>query len=113
MAGLLTPGGDPLLAVRFTVPDLTETFVRRPRLVGRLAEGVRGPLTLVNGPAGAGKTLLVAHWISTMDRPDDVAWLTVEPEDTGPGIFWTYVLESLRRHGADVPDGIGSPSSPG
>ncbi|MER5396230.1 LuxR C-terminal-related transcriptional regulator [Streptomyces sp. NPDC002599] len=113
MAGLLTPGGDPLLAVRFTVPDLTETFVRRPRLVGRLAEGVRGPLTLVNGPAGAGKTLLVAHWISTTDRPDDVAWLTVEPEDTGPGIFWTYVLESLRRHGADVPDDIGSPSSPG
>ncbi|MET9405146.1 LuxR C-terminal-related transcriptional regulator [Streptomyces sp. NPDC002935] len=113
MAGLLTPGGDPLLAVRFTVPDLTETFVRRPRLVGRLAEGVQGPLTLVNGPAGAGKTLLVAHWISTMDHPGDVAWLTVEHEDTGPGIFWTYVLESLRRHGAAVPDDIGSPSSPG
>ncbi|WRZ88833.1 LuxR C-terminal-related transcriptional regulator [Streptomyces sp. NBC_01007] len=113
MAGLLTPGGDPLLAVRFTVPDLTETFVRRPRLVGRLTEGVQGPLTLVNGPAGAGKTLLVAHWISTMDRPGDVAWLTVEHEDTGPGIFWTYVLESLRRHGAAVPDDIGSPSSPG
>ncbi|MFF3884130.1 LuxR C-terminal-related transcriptional regulator [Streptomyces sp. NPDC001914] len=113
MAGLLTPGGDPLLAVRFTVPDLTETFVRRPRLTGRLTEGVRGPLTLVNGPAGAGKTLLVAHWISTRDRPDDVAWLTVEHEDTGPGIFWTYVLESLRRHGAAVPDDIGSPSSPG
>ncbi|MFF2362911.1 LuxR C-terminal-related transcriptional regulator [Streptomyces sp. NPDC058122] len=113
MAGLLTPGGDPLLAVRFTVPDLTETFVRRPRLTGRLTEGVRGPLTLVNGPAGAGKTLLVAHWISTRDRPEDVAWLTVEHEDTGPGIFWTYVLESLRRHGAAVPDDIGSPSSPG
>ncbi|MFI0960202.1 LuxR C-terminal-related transcriptional regulator [Streptomyces sp. NPDC021080] len=113
MAGLLTPGGDPLLAVRFTVPDLTETFVRRPRLVGRLTEGVQGPLTLVNGPAGAGKTLLVAHWISTRDRPDDVAWLTVEHEDTGPGIFWTYVLEALRRHGAAVPDDIGSPSSPG
>ncbi|MFD8737392.1 LuxR C-terminal-related transcriptional regulator [Streptomyces sp. NPDC059618] len=113
MAGLLTPGGDPLLAVRFTVPDLTETFVRRPRLVERLTEGVQGPLTLVNGPAGAGKTLLVAHWISTRDRPEDVAWLTVEHEDTGPGIFWTYVLESLRRHGAAVPDDIGSPSSPG
>jgi LuxR family maltose regulon positive regulatory protein len=113
MAGLLTPGGDPLLTVRFTVPDLTETFVRRPRLLERLTEGVRGPLTLVNGPAGAGKTLLVAHWISTMEHPGDVAWLTVEHEDTGPGIFWTYVLESLRRHGADVPDDVGSPSSPG
>ncbi|MFJ8989790.1 LuxR C-terminal-related transcriptional regulator [Streptomyces sp. NPDC102279] len=113
MAGLLTPGGDPLLAVRFAVPDLTETFVRRARLVDRLARGVQGPLTLVNGPAGAGKTLLVAHWVSTREHPGDMAWLTVEHEDAGPGIFWTYVLESLRRHGVAVPDGVGSPAGPG
>lgn len=113
MAGLLTPGGDPLLAVRFAVPDLTDTFVRRPRLVERLTAGAQHPLTLVNGPAGAGKTLLVAHWAATGDHPGDLAWLTVEHEDAGPGIFWTYVLESLRRHGVAVPDGVGSPSSPG
>ncbi|MEW2167770.1 AAA family ATPase, partial [Streptomyces sp. NPDC007084] len=119
MAGLLTPGGDvtpagdPLLAVRFAVPRLTDTFVRRPRLADRLTAGVRGPLTLVTGPAGAGKTLAVAHWVTTARHPGDVAWLTVEREDTGPGIFWTYVLESLRRHGVAVPEGVGRPSSPG
>jgi LuxR family maltose regulon positive regulatory protein len=95
------------------VPVPPKTFVRRPRLVERLALGVQAPLTLVNGPAGAGKTLLVADWIGMEDAPSRVAWLTVEPEDNGPGVFWTYVLESMRRHGFGPPDSVGSPVRPG
>lgn len=53
-----TPNGDPIMVARFAVPVLPVTFVRRPRLEWRLDEGLRGPLVLVNGPAGAGKTLL-------------------------------------------------------
>ncbi|WP_229911281.1 LuxR C-terminal-related transcriptional regulator [Streptomyces aurantiogriseus] len=91
-------------------------FLRRPRLTERLARGVQGPLTLVNGPAGAGKTLLVADWVRTGAAPGRVAWLTVEPEDNAPGVFWTYVLEALRRQGPDPPDevdGAGGPARPG
>jgi LuxR family maltose regulon positive regulatory protein len=58
-----TPNGDPIMVARFAVPVLPATFVRRPRLVRRLTEGVLGPLVLVDGPAGSGKTLLVADWI--------------------------------------------------
>ncbi|MFF4499996.1 LuxR C-terminal-related transcriptional regulator [Streptomyces sp. NPDC001401] len=109
----LTPNGDPLLAARFSVPVPPSTFVRRPRLVARLAPGGNVPLTLVNGPAGAGKTLLVADWIATGGASSRVAWLTVEDEDNGPGVFWTYVLEALRRHGFGPPDAVGSPARPG
>ncbi|MER6124584.1 LuxR C-terminal-related transcriptional regulator [Streptomyces sp. NPDC001795] len=109
----MAPNGDPLLAARFSVPVPPGTFVRRPRLTERLSQGVEGPLTLVNGPAGAGKTLLVADWVAAGGPQGPVAWLTVEPEDNGPGVFWTYVLESLRRHGLASPDGIGSPARPG
>lgn len=109
----LTPSGDPLLAARFSVPVLPKTFVRRQRLAERLSQGVHGPLTLVDAPAGAGKTLLVADWIGTPDAPRRTAWLTVEAEDNGPGVFWTYVLESLRHHGLALPDDIGSPGRPG
>ncbi|MEU8591058.1 LuxR C-terminal-related transcriptional regulator [Streptomyces sp. NPDC048664] len=107
------PNGDPVLAARFSVPGLPQTFVRRPRLTERLTQGVRGPLTLVNGPAGAGKTLLVADWIAQGHAPGPPAWLTVAAEDNGPGVFWTYVLESLRRHGLAARGDIGSPAQPG
>ncbi|MEU8527948.1 LuxR C-terminal-related transcriptional regulator [Streptomyces sp. NPDC048629] len=110
---VLTPGGDPVLAARFTVPVIPETFVRRPRLVAQLTAGPRTPLTLVEGPAGAGKTCLVADWITGPDAPGPVAWLTVEPEDNEPGVFWTYVLEAVRRHGIPLPDTLTGPSRAG
>src|SRR5262249_34162569 len=90
-SGSVAPNGDPLLAARFTVPVPPRTVVRRPRLTEWLSQGVEGPLTLVNGPAGAGKTLLVADWIAAGGPLGPVAWLSVEPEDNGPGVFWTYV----------------------
>ncbi|WP_345010819.1 LuxR C-terminal-related transcriptional regulator [Streptomyces shaanxiensis] len=108
----LAPNGDPVLAARLTVPAVPGTFVRRQRLVEQLAEGARTPLTLVNGPAGAGKTLLVADWIAACE-PGDVAWLTVEPEDSAPGVFWAYVLHAFRHHGVALPEYIGSPARPG
>ena len=109
----LAPSGDPLLAARFSVPVPPHTFVRRPRLIERLALGGQVPLTLVNGPAGAGKTLLVADWIATEGAPSRPAWLTVETEDNAPGVFWTYVLEAMRRLGLGPPDTVGSPARPG
>lgn len=112
----VTPDGDPVLAARLAVPTVPGTFVRRQRLVEQLAEGALSPLTLVNGPAGAGKTLLVADWITACERgdgPGDVAWLTVEPEDSAPGVFWAYVLHAFRHHGVALPEYIGSPAHPG
>ncbi|AZQ34467.1 helix-turn-helix transcriptional regulator [Streptomyces cyaneochromogenes] len=108
----VAPNGDPVLAARLTVPAVPGTFVRRQRLVEQLIEGARTPLTLVNGPAGAGKTLLVADWIAACE-PGDVAWLTVEPEDSAPGVFWAYVLHAFRHHGIALPESIGSPARPG
>ena len=111
--GALTPNGDPVLAARFGVPVVPKTFVRRPRLTEQLNAGVQGPLTLVDGPAGAGKTLLVADWVTAGDLPGPTAWLMVEPEDSGPGVFWTYVLQTFRHHGIALPDRIGSPARAG
>ncbi|MEU6540360.1 LuxR C-terminal-related transcriptional regulator [Streptomyces sp. NPDC047000] len=111
--GPQAPGGDPLLATRFSLPVVPGTYVRRPRLTERLAQGVRGPLTLVAGAAGAGKTLLVADWARTAGAADRTAWLTVEPEDHAPGVFWTYVLAALRAHGLTAPAGPGNPGGTG
>lgn len=51
---------DPVLTAKVTAPDLPAWAVARPRIDKLIAEGTRGPLTLVAGPPGAGKTMALA-----------------------------------------------------
>ncbi len=106
-----TPTGDPVLTARFAVPARPRPFVARPRLSDRLTAAVRGPLTLVSGPAGSGKTALLADWARR--APGRVVWLTAEAEDDTPGVFWAYVLEALRRQRVLGPDEVGHPAGAG
>ncbi|MBW8797154.1 MAG: helix-turn-helix transcriptional regulator [Streptomyces sp.] len=64
---------------------------------------------MVNGAAGAGKTLLVADWAARLGQP--VAWLTHEAADQAPGMFWAYALHALQTAGTPLPAGTGG--SPG
>ncbi|MFI9761615.1 LuxR C-terminal-related transcriptional regulator [Streptomyces sp. NPDC051963] len=102
------PLGDPFLRASFAVPTRPATFLRRDRLVRHLDEALRTPLTMVNGAAGAGKTLLVADWAAGLDRP--VVWLTTDTVDQGPGMFWAYLIQALRGSGTQVPASVGRPS---
>ena len=102
------PGADPLLAARFAVPRLPDGFVRRSRLLARLDQGLRRPLVLVNGPAGSGKSLLVADWTARTGA-DRVVWLTAEREDNVPAVFWACLLQALRNSGFDMPKDVAGP----
>ncbi|MET8076408.1 LuxR C-terminal-related transcriptional regulator [Streptomyces sp. NPDC005303] len=108
--GRVDPLGDPFLRTRFAVPSRPATFLPRRRLTQHLDEGLRTPLTMVNGSAGAGKTLLVADWTASLDRP--VAWLTVEAEEQRPGTFWAYFLQALSISGTPLLDRVHCPVDP-
>ncbi|MEU3554210.1 LuxR C-terminal-related transcriptional regulator [Streptomyces fragilis] len=92
------PPPDPFLRTRIVPPARPAAYLPRPRLVRHLDRALRTPLTLVDGPAGAGKTLLTADWVAGLREP--VAWLTVEEGDERPGVFWAYLLGALRGCGA-------------
>ncbi|MEU2064098.1 LuxR C-terminal-related transcriptional regulator [Streptomyces sp. NPDC013455] len=102
------PPGDPFLRTRFALPARPGTFLRRQRLADHLDQALRTPLTLLNGAAGAGKTLLAADWAAGLRQP--VAWLTVEAGDRRPGVFWAYVIQALRACGALAPGPVGCPA---
>ncbi|MFF2044206.1 LuxR C-terminal-related transcriptional regulator [Kitasatospora sp. NPDC058170] len=97
----------PILSARFAVPAVPGILVRRPALLERLSAGVRTPLTLVSGPAGAGKSVLAADWTGRYRGPGRVAWLRVEPGEP-PQVFWAHVLEALRRQGVRLSGGWGA-----
>ncbi|NMO52254.1 AAA family ATPase [Actinoplanes sp. TBRC 11911] len=87
----------PILESKFATPEAPPFWVARPGLVARLAAGAQEPITVVTGPAGCGKTQLVASWAAGRAPADAPAWVTLENEDDQPSSFWTYVIEALRR----------------
>lgn len=97
--------GEPLMTAKFRVPEIRPRAVVRQRLFDRLCDGANRPLTLVSAPAGAGKTVLVSSWVAAGLTPGHVAWITLDPEDVRPGVFWAYILQGLRRSGVAIAAG--------
>ncbi|MGP8304160.1 LuxR C-terminal-related transcriptional regulator [Streptomyces inhibens] len=108
----LDPAGGPLLAAKFSVPAVARGFVRRQRLLDRLTDGTNGPLTVVTGAAGAGKTTLVSSWTLWGTHPGPVVWVTLDSDDT-PGVIWAYIVEALRRGLLGLTGDIGMPVDAG
>src|SRR2546423_3481569 len=89
----LQPVGD---APRYAPPP-PRPAVQRPELFDRLDRGVRGPLTLITGAPGSGKTLLLCTWLAARAQPGPAAWLSLEPMDGRPARFWGELLSAVRE----------------
>jgi LuxR family maltose regulon positive regulatory protein len=88
----------PMIATKLYVPKLRRGLVARPRLLERLRRGEESRLTLVSAPAGFGKTTLLAEWLGETPGEDRcVAWLSLDPSDSEPSSFWTYVVAAFQR----------------
>src|SRR3954454_9980170 len=92
------PEWAPTLVTQFTPPPPPFGLVERPRLTERLERGLAEPVTLVCGPAGAGKTALLTSVLGP-DGEHRVAWVSLELGDDDPARLWDSVLASLRLAG--------------
>ena len=94
--------GVPILASKITAPSVPDWVVPRPRITKLIADGTRWcRLTVVTGPAGAGKTMALALWAAA--EPGTVAWVSADEFDNRPGVFWSHVVAALRRSGVALP----------
>ena len=89
------PGPDALLATKLHMPGPRPGLVPRPRLLARLDEGLARGLILVCGPAGYGKTVLLADWARRGEFP--AAWLSLDAGDNDPARFWRHAVAALDR----------------
>ncbi|HEY0509092.1 MAG TPA: LuxR C-terminal-related transcriptional regulator [Blastococcus sp.] len=107
----------PLLETKLHVPRGRRGLVARPGLGECLSRGVESALTLVSAPAGFGKTTLLTEWLVTApEQGRSVAWLSLDPRDNDPAVFWTYVVAALQAVepgvGAGAHSLLQSPQSP-
>ena len=100
-AGPKPDGTDPepavLLATKLTAPTLRPQLITRVALVQVLCAGDGRKFTLLDAPAGWGKTTLLAQWIAQERERNEVAWLSLDLADNDPARFWTYVVATVQK----------------
>ena len=97
---------DLLLATKLRMPRPRNGWVPRPRLVQRLRAGTERELVLVCGPAGFGKSSLLADWVRSDRRA--VAWLSLDGADNDPVRFWRDVSAALDGVRPGVAEQVGA-----
>jgi LuxR family transcriptional regulator, maltose regulon positive regulatory protein len=84
-----------LISEKLSAPAVAPP-VSRPRLLSLLGRNLElYAATVLCGRAGTGKTLLAADFARRCGRA--VAWYRVDAADNEPGVFFRYLLESVRR----------------
>jgi DNA-binding SARP family transcriptional activator/transcriptional regulator with XRE-family HTH domain len=88
-------GAGPGLGAHAVAGRAAHGVVSRPRLFEQFATPVR--VTVVSGPAGSGKTVLLRSWISHAGLAGRAAWVSVGQGERDPQQFWLSVLAALRQ----------------
>ena len=83
-----------LLRTKLHRPQHEDDIVPRPRLLARLDEGVRRPLTLISAPAGFGKSTLLSAWLAQCALPS--TWLSLDAGDNDLLVFLNYLIAAIR-----------------
>lgn len=90
------PANTLLVKTKISAPPPRPHLVERPRLLGRLCEGLNRPLTLITAQAGFGKTTLVASALGEIRNGARVAWLSLDEDDSDPMRFLYYLVATLQ-----------------
>lgn len=91
----IEPVAEPVAPGWLRPPPLRAGVVERPRLLRRLEQLTRGPLTVVAAPTGYGKTTLLASWAASTHRR--VAWASVGSYELDADGFWALVAAALEQ----------------
>jgi LuxR family maltose regulon positive regulatory protein len=83
-----------LLQTKLYRPRSGSHLISRARLLERLNAGLGGKVTLVCAPAGFGKTMLLAEWVQTIERP--TAWLSLDEHDNELAVFVYSLTAALQ-----------------
>lgn len=83
-----------LIPSKLSRPVRLQNTVIRDRLLAKLASAGNYRLTLVNCPAGYGKTTLIAQWAA---GKTDLGWYSLDESDNQPERFASYLIAALQQ----------------
>ena len=83
-----------LLRTKLYRPPVPGDLILRSNLIDRLNQGLDLPLTLVSGPAGYGKTVLLSSWLDTCLLP--AIWVSLDENDNDLRVFLAYLVAGIQ-----------------
>lgn len=91
---------DALIHTKLAPPMWMGNQIRRDLLLARLDAALERRLTLIQAPAGYGKTSLLSQWKDRLDPAAvRVAWLTLECDDSDLRRLTRYIVRALEGAG--------------
>lgn len=78
---------------KVTIPRTVPNAIERKKLFTILANNQMKKLTVIQAPAGYGKTTLLCQWLRHID--ESVAWFTIDRNDNEPRRFFKYLIHTL------------------
>ena len=88
----------PLLETKLYAPRTRSALVPRPKLIEAIGHGAARRLTIVIAPAGFGKTTLLGRWLAdTAGGANEAGWVSLDPSENEPALFWAYFIAALRK----------------
>ncbi|HEV3377896.1 MAG TPA: hypothetical protein VG126_11525, partial [Thermoleophilaceae bacterium] len=91
----MAAGPSVIPATKLHIPGVRAGIVSRDGLVGLLVRGGSRKLTLLDAPAGFGKTTLLAQWCASDAEERSFAWVSLDSADNDPVRFWTCAIDAL------------------
>jgi LuxR family maltose regulon positive regulatory protein len=113
-SSLLPPQSEPaqhslqdslLLFSKIQPPRLPALLVERKSLLMRLESSLLHPVTLLQAPAGFGKTTIITHWIEKLrshEHVPRVAWLSLDAAQNNSFRFWCSLIRACQSEGITV-----------
>ncbi|MGI9666379.1 MAG: LuxR C-terminal-related transcriptional regulator [Acidimicrobiia bacterium] len=95
LADVVAPTAPPLVVAKTRTPIARRGLVRRAAVVDRLADQSDRRVTVVQAPAGFGKSTALMGW-ATSDSLRRFGWLTLEDSENDPALLWRYIVFTLR-----------------
>jgi LuxR family maltose regulon positive regulatory protein len=86
----------PLVEAKLAQPRPRAGVIERARLFAALDRLESNELTVISGPAGSGKTVLVSSWLAARSELA-AAWTTLDANDDNLYRLWTYVAHAVDR----------------
>ena len=91
-----------LLTAKVVMPEPVPGYVGRDSLVRQLATVLQRRLTVLQAPAGFGKTTVLTDIGHRIEKQGHlVGWLSLDEDDT-PSVFGSYVAYAFERAGLDL-----------